>query len=64
MSNFADCFGGLTVGQAIELNEKAKKNKNEIITKLYMIWKNKEIPAVYRRWVQQAAKYINDMEAR
>ena len=60
MSNFAECFGDLTVEQAIELNEKAKKNENEIITKLYTIWKNKEIPAVYRRWVQQTAKYIKE----
>lgn len=46
----------------IELNaahEDYIKRKNEIITKLYTIWKNDEVPAVYRKWVRQAARFIN-----
>lgn len=63
MSSFAERFGKLTVGEAIELNNKVKL-KNEILTKLFIIWKNPEIPTVYRQWVQQAAKYINSKEAK
>lgn len=63
MSSFRKRFGHLTVKQAIELNEKTKL-KNEMITKLYTIWKNPEIPAVYRQWVQQVARYINKMEVK
>lgn len=36
------------------------KRKNEIITKLYTIWKNKEVPSVYREWIRQAARFINE----
>ena len=36
------------------------KRKNEITTKLYTIWRNQEIPAVYREWIQQAAKFIDE----
>lgn len=61
MSSFAKRFGNLTVQQAKELNEKAKY-KHEIITKLYTIWKNPDTPVVYKKWVQQAAQYINSME--
>lgn len=46
----------------LELNaahEDYQKRKNEIITKLYTIWKNDEVPAVYRKWVRQAARFIN-----
>ena len=38
------------------------KRKNEIITKLYTIWRNQEIPAVYRNWIQQTAKFIEESE--
>ena len=38
------------------------KRKNEIITKLYTIWRNQEIPTVYRDWIQQAAKFIEERE--
>lgn len=38
------------------------KRKNEMITKLYTIWRNKEIPAVYREWIRQAARFINEKE--
>lgn len=47
----------------VELNEAHEdymKRKNEIITKLYTIWKNKEIPSVYREWLRQAAKFIKE----
>ena len=38
------------------------KRKNEITTKLYTIWKNQEIPAVYREWIRQAARFINESD--
>lgn len=38
------------------------KRKNEIITKLYTIWRNQEIPTVYRNWIRQAARFINERE--
>ena len=38
------------------------KRKNEIITKLYTIWKNQEIPTVYRDWIRQAARFIDESE--
>lgn len=38
------------------------KRKNEIITKLYTIWRNQEIPTVYRDWIRQAARFINERE--
>lgn len=63
MSSFAKRFGKLKVQQAIELNEKTKI-KNEMITKLYTIWKDKNIPTVYRQWVRQVAKYINSTEVK
>ena len=39
-----------------------QKRKNEMITKLYTIWKNPDIPSVYRQWIRQAAKFINEKE--
>lgn len=38
------------------------RRKNEIITKLYTIWRNNEIPTVYRDWIRQAARFINEKE--
>lgn len=38
------------------------KRKNEIITKLYTIWRNQEIPSVYRDWIRQAARFIDERE--
>lgn len=38
------------------------KRKNEIITKLYTIWRNQEIPTLYRNWIRQAARFINERE--
>lgn len=49
----------------VELNEAHEyymKRKNEIITKLYTIWKNKEIPSVYCEWLRQAAKFIKEKD--
>lgn len=38
------------------------KRKNEIITKLYTVWRNEEIPSVYRDWIRQAARFIDERE--
>ncbi len=47
------------LGKELELaHEHYKEQKNEIISKLYTIWKNDEIPAVYREWIRQAARFI------
>lgn len=40
------------------------KRKNEIMTKLYTIWKNDEIPTVYRNWIRQAARLIKESDMR
>ena len=51
------------LGQELELaHDDYLKRKNEIITKLYTIWRNAEIPAIYRDWVRQAAKFIDEKE--
>ena len=51
------------LGQELELaHDDYLKRKNEITTKLYTIWKNQEIPAVYREWIRQAARFINERE--
>ena len=47
------------LGKELELaHDDYLKRKNEIITKLYTIWRNQEIPAVYREWIKQAARFI------
>lgn len=38
------------------------KRKNEIISKLYTIWRNDEIPTVYRNWIRQAARFIKESD--
>lgn len=38
------------------------KRKNEITTKLYTIWRNQEIPTVYREWIRQAARFIQESD--
>ena len=51
------------LGQELELaHDDYLKRKNEIITKLYTIWRNQEIPTVYRDWIRQAAKFIDERE--
>lgn len=45
-----------------EAHKDYKKRKNEVITKLYTIWRNTDIPAVYRDWIRQAARFINEKE--
>ena len=51
------------LGKELELaHDDYLKRKNEITTKLYTIWKNQEIPAVYRDWIRQAARFINEGE--
>lgn len=43
-------------------HEDYEKRKNEIISKLYTIWRNDNMPPVYRKWIRQAAKFINERE--
>lgn len=51
------------LGKELELaHDDYLKRKNEVITKLYTIWRNQEIPSVYREWVRQAARLINEGE--
>lgn len=51
------------LGKELELaHDDYLKRKNEIITKLYTIWRNQEIPSVYREWVRQAARFIDEGE--
>lgn len=51
------------LGKELELaHDDYLKRKNEIITKLYTIWRNQEIPSVYRDWIRQAAKFIDEKE--
>ena len=51
------------LSQELELaHDDYLKRKNEITTKLYTIWRNQEIPAVYREWIRQAARFINEKE--
>lgn len=51
------------LGKELELaHDDYLKRKNEIITKLYTIWRNQEIPSVYRDWIKQAARFINEGE--
>ena len=51
------------LSQELELaHDDYLKRKNEITTKLYTIWKNQEIPAVYREWIRQAARFIQESD--
>ena len=51
------------LGKELELaHDDYLKRKNEITTKLYTIWRNQEIPSVYRDWIRQAARFINEGE--
>ena len=51
------------LGKELELaHDDYLKRKNEITTKLYTIWKNQEIPTVYRDWIRQAARFIDESE--
>lgn len=51
------------LGKELELaHDDYLKRKNEIITKLYTIWRNQEIPSVYRDWIKQAARFIDEGE--
>lgn len=53
------------LGKELELaHDDYLKRKNEIITKLYTIWRNQEIPSVYRDWIRQAARFIEESEQR
>lgn len=51
------------LSQELELaHDDYLKRKNEIITKLYTIWRNQETPNVYRDWIRQAARFIDERE--
>ena len=51
------------LGHELELaHDDYLKRKNEITTKLYTIWRNQEIPAVYREWIRQAARFMEEKE--
>jgi hypothetical protein len=51
------------LGKELELaHDDYLKRKNEITTKLYTIWRNQEIPAVYRDWIRQAARFIEESD--
>ena len=53
------------LGKELELaHQDYKIRKDEIITKLYTIWKNEEVPAVYRDWIKQAARFIQESDMR
>ena len=39
-----------------------EKRKKEMLSKLYTIWRNNEVPALYRNWIRQAARLINEKE--
>lgn len=61
--NFLGVLDELDLDHELDLaHEDYIKRKNEIITKLYTIWKNNEIPTVYRNWIRQAARFINERE--
>lgn len=58
-------FLGTDLDKEIELaHQDYNKRKNEVISKLFTIWKNDEIPAVYRNWIRQAARFINESDMR
>ena len=51
------------LGKELELaHEDYIKRQDEILTKLYTIWRSKDVPAVYRKWIQQAAHFIIEKE--
>lgn len=51
------------LGRELELaHDDYLKRKHEITTKLYTIWKNQEIPTVYRDWIRQAARFIEESD--
>lgn len=43
-------------------HEDYEKRKSEITNKLFSIYLCKEIPAIYRKWIKDAAKFINEKE--
>ena len=63
LENLKVNFLGVSVEKQLELAHiDYEKRKNEIISKLYTIWQNIEIPAVYRNWIRKAARFINERE--
>lgn len=58
-------FLGTNLDKELEIaHQDYTKRKNEIVSKLFTIWKNDEIPAVYRKWIRQAARFINESDMR
>lgn len=63
ISGVDDLKVNFLLGKELELaHDDYLKRKNEITTKLYTIWRNQEIPSVYRKWIQQAARFIDERE--
>lgn len=53
------------LGKELELaHQEYKMRKDEVITKLYTIWRNEDIPTVYRDWIKQAARFIQESDMR
>ena len=56
---------GMDIVKEMELaHQDYTRRKNEVISKLFTIWKNDEIPTVYRNWIRQAARFINESDMR
>lgn len=43
-------------------HEDYELRKSNIKNKLFTIYCNNEIPAIYRKWIKDAAKFINEKE--
>ena len=51
------------VDQELEKAHKEQElRKKQMIAKLWKIYNNQEVPTLYRNWVREAAKLINEKE--
>lgn len=56
-------FLGTSIDKELELaHQDYEKRKEAIINKLYNIWRNDEVPTLYRNWIREAARFINEKE--
>lgn len=56
-------FLGTSIDKELELaHQDYEKRKEAIINKLYNIWRNDEVPTIYRNWIREAARFINEKE--
>lgn len=56
-------FLGTSIDKELELaHQDYEKRKEEIINKLYNIWRNDEVPTLYRNWIRESARFINEKE--